>query len=457
LSALLGANLPIPLPINLDVSVDLRVLAFVIAASVAAGVLFGLLPALQATRPDVIETLKNENAGARPGRRISMRSGLVVAQTATSLVLLVTAALFLRSFAAQSKVDAGFGASPAGMVWMALPVDRYAADRRVQAVADIERRVRGQDDVSGVGVIEFMLLNALGNNSRTINVDGFQPPKGTTGFEIDATSADSGFFDAAGVTLTRGRLFNSSDTPDRERVVLINETMAQKFWPGQDAVGRTFRGDTTVFHVAGVFKTTKVRSLGEAPRPFFFTAFSQIPSPIFMLVARSRGDAARTTTGLVSTLRAFDPSLMIIQARTMREHLAVMLLPARLGAVAFALFAGLALVLATIGVYGVVRYAVARRAREVAIRLAIGGQPDGVVRLLMREGVTLVGTGAVFGMLLAALASRGLSSLLFGVGAMDPIAFIGAPLLLVAIGAIAAFIPARRASRVDPASVLRAE
>jgi ABC-type antimicrobial peptide transport system permease subunit len=160
---------------------------------------------------------------------------------------------------------------------------------------------------------------------------------------------------------------------------------------------------------------------------------------------------------MVSTLRALDPSLMIIQAKTMQTHLAVMLLPARLGAVAFALFAGLALALATIGVYGVVRYAVARRAREVAIRLAVGARPEGLVRLLMRDGVVLVGTGAVLGLAIAALASRGLRGLLFGVDAIDPVAFFGAPLLLVTIGALAAFLPARRASRVDPASTLRAE
>jgi putative ABC transport system permease protein len=457
LRALLSADLPIPLPISLDVSVDVRVLTFVIVASVLAGVLFGLLPALQATRPDVIETIKNENAGAKPGRRFTMRGALVVAQTATSLVLLVTAALFLRSFAAQARVDAGFGASPAGMVWMALPTDRYPAARREQAVADIERRMRALDDVTGVGSVEFMMLNALGNNSRIVNVDGFQPPKGTTGFDIDATTADSGFFDAAGLKLLQGRTFNSSDGPGREQVVVINEAMAEKFWPGQNSLGRTFRGDSTVFHVIGVFKTTKVRSLSESPRPFFLMAMAQSGPPFFMLVARTRGDAARTATRMVTALRAFDPSLMIVQAKTMQAHLAVMLLPARLGAVAFALFAGLALLLATIGVYGVVRYAVARRTREVAIRLAIGARPDGIVRMLMSDGLVLVGSGAVIGLVLAALASRGLESLLFGVRAIDPVAFVVAPVVLVGVGVLAAFLPARRASRVDPASSLRAE
>jgi ABC-type antimicrobial peptide transport system permease subunit len=178
---------------------------------------------------------------------------------------------------------------------------------------------------------------------------------------------------------------------------------------------------------------------------------------MFSLVARTRGDAARATTRMVTALRELDPSLMVIQVKTMQQHLAAMLLPARLGAVAFALFAGLALVLATIGVYGVVRYAVARRAREVAIRLAIGARPEGVVRLLMREGVTLVTVGAVLGLLFAAITARGLQSLLFGVTAIDPIAFLGAPILLIGIGALAAYLPARKASQVDPANALRAE
>ena len=457
LHVLLTADLPIPLPINLDVAIDLPVLSFVIATTVAAGVLFGLLPALQATRPDVVETLKSENTGGNGGRKFTMRSGLVVAQTAASLVLLVTAALFLRSFAAQSKVDAGFGAAPGGLVWMALPTDRYPAERRPQAVAEIERRVRGLDDVSGAGVISDMMLNSLGNNSQRINVDGVQPPPGQTAFDIDYTSADSGFFDAAGLTLVRGRLFNSSDTPAHDRVAIVNQAMVDKFWPGSDALGRVFRSDSAVYHIIGVVKTTKVRSLGEAPRPLIIAAYAQDAEPFFNVVIRSRGDAAVATTRVLTTLRALDPSFEIFQAKTMEQHLGIQLLPARLGAVAFALFAVLALVLAMIGVYGVVRYSVARRSREVAIRLAIGARPDSVVRLLMRDGVMLVALGAALGLLIAAAAARALQALLFGVTAFDPAAFLVAPLLLLAIGGIAAFLPARRASRIDPARAFRAE
>jgi predicted permease len=459
LRALLSVKLPLPLPINLDVGLDARVLLFVIAASVIAGILFGLLPAVQATRPDVIETIKNENAGAKPGRRFTMRSGLVVAQTAISLVLLVTAALFLRSFGAQSRVDPGFGSAPTGVIWMAMPNDRYGATRQPEGLRGIERRTRALPEVENVGITNNLLLNQLNESDRAVNVDGFTPPKGERGFRIEYATADSGFFDAAGIALVSGRVFNSSDLPGTSPVAVIDEVMAKRFWPTGNAVGHTFRADTSVYRIIGVTKTTKVRSLGEAPQPFFFLAFAQSASPDFYLLAKARpgSDAALTMTRMMSALREIDPGFMIIQAKTMQQHLATMVLPAQLGAVAFALFAGLALVLAMIGIYGVVRYAVARRSREVAIRLAVGASPDGVVRLLMREGLVLVGGGAAIGIVLGLVASRALQRLLYGVPAIDPIAFIAAPATLVAVGALAAFLPARRASRVDPASTLRAE
>ncbi|HEY5062724.1 MAG TPA: FtsX-like permease family protein, partial [Gemmatimonadaceae bacterium] len=313
--------------------------------------------------------------------------------------------------------------------------------------------------VASVGVIENILLNPLSQNSEGINVDGFQPPKGETSFDIDYTTADSGFFDAAGIRLLSGRLFNASDTPTAQRVAVINEVMAHMFWPGQDAVGRTFRDGKDVYRIIGVTRTTKVRTLGEPPRPFIFGAFSPSSSAAFMLVARvgPREDAAKTSIRMLAMLHDIDPALMIIQVKTMEQHLGAMLLPARLGAVSFAVFAGLALVLAIIGIYGVARYAVARRSREVAIRLAIGARPASLVRLLMRQGIVLVSMGAAIGLGLGLVASRALQSLLYGVTAVDPITFVGAPLALIAVGALAAFLPAWRASRVDPARTLRAE
>ena len=246
LRALLHANLPVPIPITLNAELDARVLVFTLGVSVLAGILFGLLPALKTTRPRVVDEMRRDAANGRPGRRVTLRNGLVVAQTAISVVLLVAAGLFLRSFAAQSTIDPGFGAKPAGMVWMAIPPDRYPGDRSSLMLGEIERRMRALSDVDGVGVIDNMMLNALGNQSgTTINVAGFQPPKGRTGFGIASASADSGFFDAVGIQILAGRGFRSTDTRGAPRVAVINETMAKRFWHDQSPIGQTFRRDTT--------------------------------------------------------------------------------------------------------------------------------------------------------------------------------------------------------------------
>ena len=457
LRAVLHADLPVPLPITLDVSLDWRVLTFTIVASAVAGVLFGLLPALQATRATVVETIKNENADGGPVRRFTVRNALVVGQVSVSLTLLITALLFLRSLQARATVNPGFGTSPAGMLWLAIPTDRYDSTKRQLLLEDIERRMARIPGVVTVGAIDNVLLNPISQQGKRINVPGVTPPKGQTAFEIDFSAADSGFFGAVGLPVIRGRGITASDVPGKPRVAVINEEMARRFWPGKEAVGQSFNTDSVVYQVVGVTRTTKVRTLGEEPRPYIVTSFAQEFSPSAMIIARTSGDADRVAAQMLATLREVDPSIMAIQVKTMARHLAAMLLPARLGAIAFTLFAGLALALAVLGVYGVVSYAVARRTREVGIRLAVGAQPRALVRLLMREGIGLVSTGTVIGLLLGFASARVLQTLLFGVGAGDPLTFIGAPVLLMLVGALAALLPALRASRVDPANVLRAE
>jgi len=421
-------------------------------------VLFGLAPALQATRATVVETIKNENAdGNGKRRRVTVRNALVVGQVAISLTLLITALLFLRSLQARATVNPGFGAAPAGITWIAIPTDRYDSTQRRLLLDQIEQRMARIPGVVTVGTIDNILLNPLGNQGMRITVPGVDPPKGQTAFTIDYARADSGLFGAMGLTVLRGRAITAADGPGAPKVAVVNETMARRFWPGKDPIGQTFSTDSATYRVVGVTRTTKVRSLGEAPMPFIFTSFAQDFSATAMIVARTSGDADRTATEMLATLRAIDPGLMVIQVKTMARHLAQMLLPARLGAMAFVLFAGLALALAVLGVYGVVSYAVARRTREAGIRLAVGAQPRAVVGLLMREGTALVTVGALVGLALGILSAQVLRGLLYGVGAGDPIVFLAAPAVLVGVGVLAAFLPARRAGKVDPASVMRAE
>jgi ABC-type antimicrobial peptide transport system permease subunit len=304
-----------------------------------------------------------------------------------------------------------------------------------------------------VGAIDNILLNPLSQQGKRIRVPGVTPPKGQTAFEVDFAAADSGLFDAIGLTVVRGRGITAADVPNAPRVAVINQAMANKFWPGKDAVGQTFSTDSVTYQIVGVTPTTKVRTLGEDPRPFIFTSFAQEFASTAMLVARTNGDADRTATQMLATLREIDPSLMAIQVKTMSRHLAAMLLPSRLGAMALCLFAPRASALRARVRSGETRGAAA----AAGIRLAVGAQPSAIVRLLMREGIVLVTIGSVLGLLFGLGAAQVLRTLLYGVGSADPITFIAAPVLLMVVGAVAAFLPARRAGRVDPAGVLRAE
>lgn len=458
LGALLHADLPLPIPITIDARLDARVFGFALLAAVAAALLVGVLPALQATRPNVVDVIKSENTGGGPARRITMRSALVVAQIAVSLVLLVTAGLFLRSLKASEDIDPGFGHAPAGVVWFGFPAGRSTGPRQQRLLDDIEARARRIAGVTDVGVTDNMLLSVVSAQIAVVNVAGFEPPKGEPGFSIDYAAADSGFFAAAGVRLLRGRGILASDDSAAARIAVVNEVMARQFWPGTDPVGQTFRRDSTTYRVVGVTQTTKVRSLGEQPRPFFFLSFAQSPLPFATIVARtSAGRDEAVTAQLIGVLHDVDPSIPVLLGTTMARHVGALMLPARLGAIAFGVFAALALALAMIGVYGVVSYAVARRSREVGIRMALGAEPNEVVRLLMREGLLMVGGGGVLGLALAFAVTRVLRSLLSGVGAADPLTFIIAPAVLVGVGIVAALLPALRSARTDPVRVLRAD
>ncbi len=455
---LLHTDVPLPFPITIQATLNPLVLVYALGVSIVAGILFGLVPAIQATRTDVITTIKSENTGGGPARYLTLRNTLVVGQVAVSLVLLVTAGLFLRSLTARQTINPGFGDKPTAIMQFGISSERYDDDGVRLFVKRLEERVGQIPGVTATGIVGNLHLNAFNSQNMGVNVDGVEPHKGTRAFTIDQTRIDPGFFAAAGVKILRGR--NFSDITDRlgsPHVAIINQVMAERFWPGQDALGKQFHGDTWVFTVVGIASNAKIRSLGEQPRMFAYVPLSQNGTHFLTLLARTSGDAERTLTQVLAAARELDRDLIIFDAKTMERHLAVMLLPARLAAVVFGAFAALALILSLIGVYGVVSYAVARRTREVGIRMSLGARPLEVVRLLMRDGFGLVGIGAVLGVVIALLTARVLRSVLFGVEPIDPVTFTAGPALLLAVGALAAWLPARRASRVDPARVLKGD
>ncbi len=311
--------------------------------------------------------------------------------------------------------------------------------------------------VESVGLTENLHLNTLSTNLARVEVEGVAPPEGQSSHEVDATHVDEGFLHAVGIPLLEGRNFEATDVEGGDPVVMVNEAFARRFFPGTSAVGKTIRVSGAEATIVGVVATARIRQLGEEPRPFVYRNQRQDPSRFVTVVARCRGDEARMAQEMLQAARGLDPEIMVIESGTMSRHLAIMLLPRQLGALVVAGFATLALALASIGLYGLVSYAVARRGREVGIRLSLGADASRVVWMLAGGGMRLVALGGVLGLLGSALLAQLLSRLLFGVPALDPVTFVGVPLVLGGVGLLASWIPARRASRVAPSVALRSE
>ena len=457
LEALVAADLPLPVPITLDLSLDGAVLGFSLLITVLAGLFFGLAPALHSTRPDLAPTLKDEGTGGGAPRKLTLRNTLVVTQMAVSLVLLVGAGLFLRTLQSRTAIDPGFGYDPSAFVSVQLPLEGYdEAEGRV-FFRELLDEVRMLPGVTSAGLTSDIGLSASNNYGIGVNVDGVEPPPGAHFHMLSRTETDSEYFQAAGIQILRGRTFEPTDEAGAPPVAIISQAMADKFWPGEDAIGRVFHGNDQEITVVGVAREAKVHSLGEAPVSFVYLPHEQSFRAFVTVLANTTIDPERTKLDLVALVRRLDPEVLIYEAQTMERHLAVSLLPHRLAALMVTAFGIIALVLASIGLYGVVSYAVATRSREVGIRMSLGAEPQGVVRMLMAGGLRLVGVGTVIGLVLALLASRLVAGLLYGVGATDPVAFTVVPAVLVVVAMLATWIPARRASRVNPVRALKGD
>ncbi|MEP7382950.1 MAG: ABC transporter permease, partial [Gemmatimonadota bacterium] len=412
---LVNANLPLPIPIALDLSFDPMVLGFSFAVTAVAGLAFGLAPALQATRPDIASTIKDESVGGSRSGNISLRGSLVVVQVAVSLVLLVGSALFLRSFKARLAIDPGFGSAPAAVVQLQEPTTNRPPGQARSFYTQLRNQMLVVPGVTAVGLIDDLQLNALDNQSIGVMVPGVDPPPERDDYSIDWARISEGYFDAAALRLVDGRTFTSQDTPDGDRVAIVSEAFVRKFWPGRSALGNMIRirGEETT--IVGVAADAKIRLLGEDPLPYVYRPFAQTPASGMTIVVRTQSNPEAMLPVVVAAARALDPDVVVMFTKTMERHLAASLLPHRLGAWVISAFGTIALLLASIGLFGVVSYAVSTRSREVGIRMAMGADVDQVVRLMMGGGLRLVGIGVVVGLALSAAAAKVLSGLLYGV------------------------------------------
>lgn len=446
-----------PVPLSLEIRPDATVLGFSVGVSGLAAVLFGLLPALQSTSPDVAPTLKGDSTGGGRPRRLRLRSALVVGQVAVSLALLTGAGLFLRSFLARSRVDPGFGHEPAALVTVVTPAQRYSEEEARVFFRTLLQQAEELPEVRAAGYTANLQLTATSSQMMSVYPRGVEPPPGQDYFLVDYAEVSPGFFQAAGIPIVRGRDFDDGDEAGSPRVAVVDQVFVDRFLDGGPALGRTFRRDERSYQVVGVARTTRVRSLGETPRPFVYTSDAQDFTRGRTLVARTRGDASLVVPKIVEVARSLDPQILVEETSTMRRHLAVPLAPYRLSALAVSVFGLAALLLAVIGLYGVVRYAVVARRREVGIRLSLGADPGRVVRMLTGDGLRLVAVGALLGLALAIPAARLVADLLFGVAPTDPLVLVAAPLVLCAVALPAAWLPARKAARIDPVRALKEE
>jgi len=456
--ALSRFHLPAPVPLDLSFAVDWRVLAYTFVLSVGTGLLFGLAPAWAASRPMLINALRGEDALARPGRRWTLRNVLVIAQIAMSLVLLCATGLFLRSLQGAAGIDIGFRSGGILMMSVDPQVDGYTPERTTQLLDQWRQRVAALPGVSSVAGTDSVPLSG-GNRSDGFVAEG--KSKSTDPAGTDLYMVTPGYFETMGIPLIAGRDV-AAEGANAPRVAVVNQAFAHKLFGEENAVGQRVSGGGVTYQIIGVVANIKSRFLGEDTRPVLFRSLNQTVAddPAIMgysLLVRSQSDSAALAHDVRNAVRSLDPNMAIFNVGTMEEHLRDALFLPRLAATLFGVFGLMGLVLAGVGLYGVMSYSVSRRRREIGIRLALGAQTGAVQRLVVRQGMLLTLIAMAIGLPVAFAAARFSTSILYGIRPHDIVTFTAVPLFLAAVAFLACWVPARRAAHVDPQTTLRCE
>ncbi|MEW6128150.1 MAG: ABC transporter permease [Acidobacteriota bacterium] len=453
---------PQDLPRVANVSLDARVLAFSAVITLLTGILFGLVPALHASKPNLQEPMKDASRGLTAGgNRQRMRSSLVVVEIAAALVLLVGAGLMLKSFWRLLQVDPGFAPEQALTMTVALPQNKYGDGTRQTAFfQQLLDNVKALPGVESVGAASHIPLD--GNDSVVSYEVKGQPPAPPGSF----TSAnyfiiEGDYFGAMGIPLRKGRVFSEHDTKDAPLVVMINETFARKNFPDENPIGKSLNfdsADNPVYReIIGVVGDVKYYGLDrEATQQLYFPA-SQEPERKMTLVARTAGDPLALTTAIRNQVHHLDKNQPVSDIKTLAQLVSTSIVSQRFSIWLLGIFATVALVLAAVGIYGVLSYVVAQRTHEIGIRMALGAGRREVFRLVVGHGMQLTMIGVVAGLSVAFVLTRLMATLLFNVSATDPLTYTLIGLLLVVVALLACYIPARRATRVDPLVALRHE
>ena len=457
-TALLSFQPPLPLRVGLDLSLDLRVVLFTAMASLATGFIFGLAPALRVTRPDIVTVLRSDSTTINlGGRRLTLQNVLVVSQVAISAILLVAAVLFARALGNAASIDPGFRVDHL-LVAEAQP--RPGSEQpisRGQVLEETQTRLSALPGVLSVSWAGALPLS-LESSRNGVRVEGYVAREGED-MEVYNYGVGPRYFETMEIPFMRGRGFTSADRAGAPGVIVVNEAFARRFWPGADPLGKrvSLRGEAGPFlTVIGVTRDGRFLSLADPSPPSIFVPALQQPAGTILLV-RTSGDPLKMLPAVRSELQSVAATWTVVNARTMEQHIGSSVLPQRVAGTVLGVFGVVALLLVSVGVYGVVAYSVATRTREIGVRIALGARPADARWFVIRQGTMLVAIGLVIALPIAWAAMRLLSSFLIGASASDPVAFIGTAALLGMIALLATYIPARRATMVDPMVALRSE
>lgn len=449
---------PLPLPIVVNTGLNWQVLLFATGISVVTGLVFGALPALSASRTDALNPLKDGAAmgAASTWRRGRLRQGLVVAQVALAMVLLVSAGLFIRTLQAARTVDTGFAARDGFVGALDLQAGNYDDTTGRLLYRRVVDEVRGLPGVTAVAVGQRLPLTMTDSSDRAVDVEGYQAAPNEE-MTVYYQSIGPGYFDAIALPLLQGRDFTERDASTAPDVVIVNRTMAQRYWPDGHAIGGRVRVGERWAQVIAIAADSKYTSLSEEPRSFMYLSVDQFYRPSTRLIVRTDGPAAGVVAATRRAVLAVEPNLPLFDVQTFDEHRAFALFVLEIAATLLGVFGAAALLLATLGLYGIVAYSWAQRTREIGVRVSLGATDRDIVRLVFGQGGALTAVGIAIGLVAALLVTRLFASQLVGVSTFD------APTYAVTLGALltttlaACYLPARRASRLDPSKALRTD
>jgi predicted permease len=453
-----SVRLPSPVPLDLTVDTDWRVLFFAFLLSLVSGVLLGVAPAWAASRPQLTNALKGEDALARPGRRWTLRNVMVVLQVAMSVVLLSVTILFLRSLESAARIDIGF--DPHGMLLLSVDprLHSYSDERTVRFLEQLRLRASALPGVTAAAFTDQPPLSG-GHRSDGFTIAGREDYKAVPTAEL--YMASPGYFETMGIPLLGGRDFRN-ETADSPRVAIVNKAFADKLFGSANPLGQHVHGGSWDYEIIGIAGNVKSRSLGEDTRPVVYRSLVQSIAEDasvmgYTLMLRTAGNPAALSEAARRQVYALDPAMAIYNEETMEDHVRTAFFLPRLAAELFGVFGGIGLILAAIGLYGVMSYSVSRRTREIGIRMAMGAPRGAVQRFILRQGLVLTAIALAIGWPAAWMLARLAASFLYGIAPHDALTFVAAPAFLCVIALVACWVPARRAASIHPMAALRTE